>query len=98
MLADAMFTTIPNNNIKQNLRIKTRLKIATTKVAKDSKNAKEITEKNLKILQKIAKSEDFIQPRFFIFQAAGAAAVLAIEQNVSVADVHMPTLQQRLME
>jgi len=37
-----------------------------------------------------------IPPAIVTGQAAGAAAVLAIEQNVSVADVHMPTLQARL--
>ena len=37
-----------------------------------------------------------IPPAIVTGQAAGAAAALAIEQNVSVADVHMPTLQGRL--
>ena len=39
-----------------------------------------------------------IPPAIVTGQAAGAAAALAIEQNVSVADVHMPTLQQRLTD
>lgn len=37
-----------------------------------------------------------IPPAIVTGQAAGAAAALAIEQNVSICDVHMPTLQQRL--
>ena len=39
-----------------------------------------------------------IPPAIVTGQAAGAAAALAIEQNVKVADVHMPTLQKRLKD
>ncbi len=59
---NCLIEKIPTVNLDENLKeIKKDLSNIAVGIdeIKDSKNAKEITEKNLKILQKIAKSEDF---------------------------------------